>query len=251
MGSEYLKLESVLSPQSLAALFQIRLLPIPVSHALLLEFAGSPLRRDLESLADGGEVSGAFRLESARLLLAPVVERTIEQPHALIHVRTSKRKVAPPYVSLTTRLAEIEQELKTHAVPMPTLEQSYTLMCDPDVLAKTFWLDQHPEWLPIKSQADQHVSKRFKVLGRLLYRCDLASRFLSRKRARQQHQLAIHEEVRDNARVLRELTGGRKNHTSLNELLSKLVLDHLRVVTSAGSMAPSPLQATNHQNAPD
>ena len=188
------------------------------------------------ALAAGGRRSPLLHQEAACFLFLPVVERTIEQAHANINVKVGKRKVSPPFVSLALRFPELQREQHTGSISMKELESHYEAMCDPHAIAKCFWLQHHPDWQAVLSSCKTaNPTTLLKILGHLLYRCDLPSRFLSRKRARHEHDLAVQQETRGTARVLRLGDRRRRHHETLEEMLSQLALEHVRAVASTGA----------------
>ena len=103
-------------------------------------------------------------------------------------------------------------------------------------LAQLLRLDRHPDWLA----AGRNAIHQLRVLDSIVYRCDIASRFLSQKRARQSHAQSMREEALQAASMLGcQHRKNAKKHETLEMLLSKLVLDHFRVALVSGLAPPS------------
>ena len=167
-------------------------------------------------------------------MFVPVVERAIEQPHAVVHTKLARRKVKPPFVSLAARLPVLERSGLISEGTHNELCAAYAQTSVPRTLAKLMWLDEHPQWQAI---ASCNLSKQLKVLSELLYRCDLDAMFQSQKRARAIHNNARQSEMQNVAQVLKQHRR-RKSFTSFEALMSALVLEHLRAVAVPGQSHP-------------
>ena len=186
----------------------------------------------MQALADRGERSEALQLQLTSLQFIPVVERAIEQPHALINARVAKRKVNAPYVSLSTRHPCLLQQIRCCEATQQDLAHQYGIARVPAKLVQLLHLEHHPKWLAAKSK----TSSQLAVLDQIIYRCDMESSFWSQKEARKLNMKAARSEALQAAAVLRQQRGRRDvQHATLDELMSGLVLDHLRAMLEPGS----------------
>ena len=203
-----------------------QLLPSPL-------FRGD-LGTDLATYADGGALTDALHRASSRLKFVPVVERTIEQPHALVNLKVGRKTVRPAYVSLATRLPMLHGLLSDAQAVLGDywegLENCYGVARDVASMAKALHLDAHPL---LTSLHLYHNEEKLRLLHSAIYRSDMQSRFLSRKEARKQHVQAAVRENRGAAAVL--LQGvQRRTYESVEDVMAACALEHLRAVVKTG-----------------
>ena len=191
------------------------------------------LRQDLDAFADGAEMSMDLRRYICRLKFIPIVERTIEAPHALVNLKVGKKSVSPPYISLATRLSLLDTEFKEDA-EMGALVAAYSQVRDIKTMASLLHLEMHPD---LQHILGHDCNKSLQVLSQIVYRCDLVSRFASQRQARRAHDKAMAVEGKAAAKVLARLRGPRQRFDSANTMLQHLVLDHLRIVGEVGAFA--------------
>ena len=82
-------------------------------HATILFLKrGGALRIHVEAFADGQDMQADLKLEVAKLRFIPIVERTIEAPHAIIKRRSGNQFRTGTQVSLTLRIPDVKDELR-------------------------------------------------------------------------------------------------------------------------------------------
>ena len=166
----------------------------------------------------------------------PVVERTIEQPHALVNLKVGRKTVRPAYVSLATRLPMLQGLLEdaqaVHGDDWQALEESYGVARHATSLAKALHLEGHPL---LTSHQLCHNEEKLRFVRSAIYRSDMPSRFLVRKTARKQHMRATLMEARAGAAVL--LQGARKRtYESVDDIMAACALEHFRAVVKTGDL---------------
>ena len=166
--------------------------------------------------------------EAMRFKLCPAVERTIEAPHALVHVKVAKKRhVSAPYVSMVTRQSMLESMLAQHGSEgRLELEGCYSRVRDPDDLAEALHCQEHPDYLACK---DARIGDKLRALASIVYHADSQARFMSQQGARRAHLQVLAQEKQISARVIRDRNGPPRQHANLDELMSKIALEHFRL----------------------
>ena len=171
--------------------------PDLVHHPTTVKFLApaSPLRPLLEAFAEGQPMSDALRIEAAKLSFMPVVERSIESKHSLISRRVQKQWRSGRIVSLTLRVPDIKAEVAADASFLQDLTKAFALTRDPVGAAKQLGIHEHPELM--KACFDNtHKASRVGIVNRIVYRCDLESKFETHSAARVQHDQTTRKRAR-------------------------------------------------------
>ena len=171
--------------------------PSLVHHPVTLRFLhdSSPLRGMLQSFSEGGPMSDVLRTEVSKLAFMPVVERSIEAKHSLISRRVQKHWRSGRIVSLTLRVPDIKAEMARDAAFFQELTQAFALSRDPVKAAQQLGVHEHPA-LVSACFAHTHKASRVGILNRIVYRCDLESKFEAHSQARAEHEQVGGKRVR-------------------------------------------------------
>jgi hypothetical protein len=154
---------------------------------------------------------------------------TIEQPHALVNLKVGKKSVVSPFVSLAVRISHINDRIQ-HPDAMVRLQQCYAETRHPDRLARLFRLDAHPAWQELLQSQRTDDAAKLRLLGQLLYRCDLESLFHDYHASRQSHLRELDRETRTAQRI----QPTRADPLSHETVIRYNALDHLRTVLESG-----------------
>ena len=196
--------------------------PTLVHHPLTLKFLSpiETLRPMIQSFAAGQPMPALLHTEASKLALMPVVERSIEAKHSLISRRVQKNWRSGRVVSLTLRVPDIKAELKADARFFDELIAAFALARDPRKAAQQLGIQNHPSLLDA-TFSRLHRNNIVGLVNKIVYRCDLESKFESHLSARQEHDAHVSKRARLSKKELQSLV-----QQDGNQHLQRRVLDH-------------------------
>ena len=97
-----------------------------------------------------------------------------------------------PYTSLAARMPYLLDAIKRDKAYYGRLLEAYGEVETPDQLARVLRLEQHPVWLECTAPGQRiHLQDKYRLLSRIVYRCDRASLFASYAAQRGKHDKAV------------------------------------------------------------
>ena len=140
----------------------------------------------IQEFASGETMHEFLRSEACKLAFTPVVERSIEAKHSLISRRVQKNWRSGRIVSLTLRVPDIKAEMAADATYLQTLVEAFAQTRDPMQAARQLGIQEHPDL--VNAVFDRwHHARVTGIVNRIVYRCDLQSKFESHAAARAGH----------------------------------------------------------------
>ena len=224
--------------------------PSLVHHPVTLKFLGpdSSLRPMLQSFADGEGMSRELQLEAYKLAFMPVVERSIEAKHSLISRRVQKNWRSGRIVSLTLRVPEIKAEFAADRSFQQKLVDAFALVRDPMNAARQLGIQEHPDLVHALFSGFHHA-RVTGIVNRIVYRCDLESKYASYTEARKKHEQESSKRARLADKQMAQLVAPEQSagsqqvrrrtaHEHYDLMLRQAVQDHF---THLVSSSPEPL----------
>ena len=149
----------------------------------------SLIRHELEAFSTGDASRGQLPLLMQAVMpfmFVPIVERTGERDHSIMHKAVSGRRPGGPKSSLAIRMPEILELLKT-GPGFTSLISKFELARSGADLARTLGLAMHPS---IKERLLTSPKRELmlRLLSSVLYSLDPESQFLTHEKARAQHK---------------------------------------------------------------
>ena len=162
--------------------------PSLVHHPITLQFLspGGVLRPMVQAFADGEPMNRLLQSEVSKLAFMPVVERSIEAQHSLISRRVQKNWRSGRIVSLTLRVPDIKTEIDREASFLKTLTEAFASTRDPMQAARQLGIQEHPALVDACFQPFHHA-RVTGIVNKIVYRCDLESKFEGHTEARNAH----------------------------------------------------------------
>ena len=200
----------------------------PIS-VLFLATSGA-LREHVITCAHSGVVHPRLAWHVCRLKLIPTAERTIEKEHAQLNLKVGKRNVASPYSSLAGRMPYLLDEIERDKAYYDRLLEAYEEAETPDQIARGLRLERHPVWLQCTAQGQRfHLHDKYRLLSKIVYRCDRSSLFASYAPQRGKHDRAVQRIANLKAARARadEAAAGREPISS-SLVLRTAAVDHFK-----------------------
>ena len=211
----------------------------PKTLHLLAAGGPLPLRAAVEAFAKGEPMSAELSFEVGKLALIPVVERSIEAKHALISRRVQKRHRSGRVLSLILRVPDVKESLRRDAGFAAKLVDCFSAARSPYTAAERLGLSCNPAMV-VARRVRMKSNRVFAILNRIVYRCDLESKFDDHGASRAQHA----REAARNARAgLRQL--GRPHQlpepVTQDRVFRSALFDHFRHVADPTKFYSMPL----------
>ena len=215
-----------------------------VHHPMTLHFlgSGSLLRPMIQEFASGETMHEFLRSEACKLAFMPVVERSIEAKHSLISRRVQKNWRSGRIVSLTLRVPDIKAEMAADATYLQTLVEAFAQTRDPMQAARQLGIQEHPDL--VNAVFDRwHHARVTGIVNRIVYRCDLQSKFESHAAARAGHDRETGKRARLAQREMQRIVQApqappakpRTPEERYTSMLRLAIEDHFTHVASACS----------------
>lgn len=178
----------------------------------------------LRAFADGRvsrvDLPGSLLLEIAKLRFISIVETTIEAKHAQLSMQLKKHGVGPVRSSLANRQRLIEHLCKDKA-GMQSLVEAFSVCRHYRRLPNIFGFHRHPEL----SGVGRSIHKLVPAITKVLYRCDLTSKFLSQRAAHKEHKRAEDRDARIAAQIMQQ-----KQRLTYDDIRMYAIREHFRQV---------------------
>ena len=215
-----------------------------VHHPTTLHFLGngSLLRPMIQEFANGEAMHDFLRSEACKLAFMPVVERSIEAKHSLISRRVQKNWRSGRIVSLTLRVPDIKAEIAADATYLQTLVEAFAETRDPMRAARQLGIQEHPDL--VSAVFDRwHHARVTGIVNRIVYRCDLQSKFESHAAVRAGHDRESGKRARLAQKEMQRIVqaspappaGPRTEEERYTSMLRLAIEDHFTQLTSARS----------------
>ena len=219
--------------------------PFLVHHPTTLKFLHptNPLRQMVQAFAEGENMSSELQREASKLAFMPVVERSIESKHSLISRRVQKHWRSGRIVSLTLRVPDIKSEMLADASFLQSITQAFSLTRDPVKAAQQLGIHEHPALVDACFKG-MHKARRTGILNRIVYRCDLESKFERYEQARREHEQEKGKRARLAERAMKQIAEApevpaqppRTARECYEAMLRLAIEDHfVKIATSAAS----------------
>ena len=219
--------------------------PDLVHHPVTLRFLhpDGPLRCMVEAFASGDHMTDALCSEVAKLSFMPVVERSIEAKHSLISRRVQKNWRSGRIVSLTLRVPDIKAAIAADANFLQELTDAFALTRDPVKASHQLGIQEHPALVQACFDS-KHKNQRTGILNRIVYRCDLESKYEAHGQARVDHEQRTKKRARLAEKQIAKAAPAAKpparrkltHEDRYADMLSHAIQDHFtKVVSSATS----------------
>ena len=126
-------------------------------------------------------MAAPLELETARLRLVPIVERSMEGKHSIIKLRSQhKRMLSGEHTALTLRLPEAIRRMRVEPDFVKQLTDAFTTCRHPRRMAEAFGLQTHPSIVTFNESLKKHQWDRlYRIISDIMYRTDVATQFKS------------------------------------------------------------------------
>lgn len=200
------------------------------------------IRAELERFARGDcslRELPALHLEAAKMRLIPMVERSIEAKHGLIHIKALYRKVKPAYVSLQLRMPMWERGVKRCPDHLQETLQNLATTRKARRLANSVGVDRHPD---VRIVLDDPLAKKsdlYQVVAAAMYGDDPDSKY-----HKYNHAQKSNKKQKAKLAKLKVHTGGiPRSRASYAIVVEKTQLEHVRKVSAPGLVYSMPRAA--------